>query len=256
MHSHATSAVTDDVTSQRALKAPRLDTVNAVLARPAGDIPCPPKSFRFPLCQEHIGRKGLAGHLRKDYQIDKPPFFDFQPNRDMHPGRLACLHCSSSFTTEAAIRLHYQRATCPALFVEWVQDQHFGTGSTPLNSNPQPDQSVTNEQMPPCEPDLQWRPPLIQPRTGDPLGLCIPLEAPAWHPTMVANMFFYQSTTLSLSDTPVFWPELRLRWYTTFNWPLAHIHHLPQIILPNTPHFRLLIACATVHPIYWAWTSD
>ena len=87
MHLYARSAVPDDVTSHRALKAPRLDTVNAVLARPAGDIPCPPKSFRYPLYQEHIRKKGLARHLRKNHQIDKPPFFDFQPSRDMHPDR-------------------------------------------------------------------------------------------------------------------------------------------------------------------------
>ena len=108
--------------------------MNAVLARPAGNIPCSPRSFRCPLCQEHIGRKGLAGHLRKDHQVDKPPFFDFQPSRDIHSGRLACLHCSSSFTTEAALRLHYQRATCPTLLVEWMQDQHLGTGNTPMNT--------------------------------------------------------------------------------------------------------------------------
>ena len=123
---------------------------------------------------------------------------------------------SSSFTTEATIRLHYQRATCPALLVEWVQNQHFGIGSTPTNPNPQPDLQACRGQIA-CEFDLQWRPPLNQPRIGDPMGLYIPPTAPAWHPTMMANMLFDQSSTLSLSDTPVFWPDLRLRWYTTFS---------------------------------------
>ena len=86
-----------------------------MLNRVPADIPTPPKTFLCPLCQHRIGRKGLAGHLRNVHQIDKPNFFSIRPSRDMTPGRLGCSHCMSCFTTEAALKLHFNRATCPAL---------------------------------------------------------------------------------------------------------------------------------------------
>ena len=45
----------------------------------------------------------------------------------MIPGRLACAHCLNGYTTEAAFRLHYQRANCPVLLIEWVKHWHFRT---------------------------------------------------------------------------------------------------------------------------------
>ena len=110
----------------RAAKIPKLDTVPIMLNKPCQPIDAPSKSFRCPLCLETVGRKALAGHLSKEHQVVKPPFFVFRPSRDMTPGRLACAHCHTSYTTEAALRLHYQRASCPILLIERIKDQHFG----------------------------------------------------------------------------------------------------------------------------------
>ena len=52
-------------------KVPRVDTVQAALNRTPIDIPVTSKSFVRPLCLDTIGRKGLAGHLCKEHQIDK-----------------------------------------------------------------------------------------------------------------------------------------------------------------------------------------
>lgn len=50
----------------------------------------------------------------------------FRPSRDMIPGRLAYAHCHTTYTIEAALRLHYQRASYPTLLIKWVKNQHFG----------------------------------------------------------------------------------------------------------------------------------
>ena len=118
MQSHDHEAAADDHVVPRVSKVPRLDTVQAVLTRTPADIPIPPKTFICSLCHARIGRKGLAGHLRNEHQIDKAEFFSFRPSRDMMPGRLGCAHCLSCFTTEVVLKLHYQRATCPALLTE------------------------------------------------------------------------------------------------------------------------------------------
>ena len=82
-HDHDTGIVASE--SARASKKPRVDTVQAMLTHAQADIPQPPKMFLCPLCQIHIGRKGLAGHLRNAHQVDKPEFFSFRPSRDMMP---------------------------------------------------------------------------------------------------------------------------------------------------------------------------
>ena len=103
-----------------------------MLTKPCQPIEAPSKSFPCPLCLETVGRKALATHLSKEYQVVKPPFFAFRPSRDMTPGRLACAHCHTPYTSEATLRLHYQRVSCPILLIEWVKDQHFGpTVKTP-----------------------------------------------------------------------------------------------------------------------------
>ena len=109
--------IQDESITTRTHKLPRIDTVPTILARLAVEILTPPKNFRCPLCLETIGRKGPTGHLRKDHQVDKPTFFAFRPNRNMFIRRLACGHCFSCFAIEAAFRLHYHRATCPALII-------------------------------------------------------------------------------------------------------------------------------------------
>ena len=113
---------------------------------PRVDIPTPPKTFTCPLCQASIGRKGLAGHLRNAHQVDKSEFFSFRPSRDMMPGRLRWIHCLSCFTTEAALKLHYQRATCPALLIEWVTDMHFGP-VTPVTTSTLTSEATASHQI-------------------------------------------------------------------------------------------------------------
>lgn len=110
----------------RLSKLPKLDIVQSMMQRPPQALPDPIKTFTYLLCQDQVGRKALAGHLRREYSVDKIIFFSFQPNRDMLDGRLACAHCLNNYTTEAALRLHYQRANCPILLIAWVKDQNFG----------------------------------------------------------------------------------------------------------------------------------
>ena len=53
-----------------------------------------------------------------------------------------------------------------------------------------------------------------------------------------------------------FGPEQKLSWYAHFAPWLAHFTALPQVQIADALSFRLLHACAQLHPIYWAWSSD
>ena len=223
-----------------------------------GDIPAPPKSFVCSLCHERIGRKGLAGHLRNEHQVDKPEFFSFRPSRDMMPGRLGCAHCLSCFTIEAALKLHYQRATRPALLIEWVKDQHFG----PITTVGGPDMAsveTLSTQFTPNHAESKLD------RAASPsvllygrLGLKVPEDAPVWHSNITHDLcvsMFADPPSLTLQETPRFGPEIRLRWFATFTPWLTSLHTLPQVQIEFAPPLRLLHVCTRVHPIFWAWTS-
>ena len=218
MQSHACDAAPADPESARASKMPRIDTVQAMLNRTPANIPKPPKTFLCPLCQISIGRKGLAGHLRNAHQVDKPEFFCFRPSRDMMPGRLGCAHCMSCFTTEAALKLHYQRATCPALLIEWVQNLHFDPvavmESTTLTIA-QPEEHLLEPHRPEfigTEPDLV--PPADSiPTWPCPCGLQIPDDTPTWHSALSHDLcagLIDRQPSFVMQITPTFGPKHRL----------------------------------------------
>ena len=250
--------------SARASKWPRVDTVQAMLTHAPADIPQPPKMFLCPLCQTHIGRKGLAGHLRNAHQVDKPEFFSFRPSRDMMPGRLGCAHCLSCFTTEAALKLHYQRATCPALLIEWVKDMHFGPADLTDHSN----MTMSKSDMPLLAndpPEQVIDKPVMasiadSPCTGSsPCGLQLPHDTPVWHSTLTHDFCAppMNCQPSVVVPTPLqFGPEHRLSWYVHVTPWLAHFTALPQIQIENAVPLNLLHVCTRIHPIFWAWTSD
>ena len=157
----------------RVAKIPKLDTVPVMLNKPCQPFEDPSKSFQCPLCLETVGRKALANHLSKEHQVVKPPFFVFRPSRDMTPGRLACAHCHTTYTSEAALRLHYQRASCPILLIEWVKDQHFGptVKTTALTEAPDPSDPA---QLSSTSYPTSGRPVLVV------NALCMPDDTPAY----------------------------------------------------------------------------
>ena len=246
-HGHEVQA---DGNLVRAAKIPKLDTVPAMLTKPSQVIVTPSKSFKCPLCLEMIGRKALAGHLSKEHQVVKPPFFIFCPSRDMTPGRLACARCHTTYTTEAALRLHYQRASCPILLIEWVKDQHFGPTVTP---------PVLTEAPEAPDPELLYSTPnSISGRSVPAVSaLYIPIDTPvytsdlSWPLLTTASM----STVHELFSQVSFWPELRLRWLLTFVHWMAHLSDLPHLDLEVTLHHKLLDLCTLVVPCHWAWDS-
>lgn len=58
-----THDLTTDGPLVRAAKIPKLDTVTAMLHKPASVIVAPSKSYQCPICLEQIGRKALARHI-------------------------------------------------------------------------------------------------------------------------------------------------------------------------------------------------
>ena len=245
MSTHGHEVQADD-NLVRAAKIPKLDTVPAMLAKPSQVIVTPSKSFKCPLCLEMIGRKALAGHLSKEHQVVKPPFFVFRPSRDMTPGRLACAHCHTTYTTEAALRLHYQRASCPILLIEWVKDQHFGPTVTP---------PVLTEAPEAQDPELLFS---ISGRSVPAVSaLCFPMDTPVYTSDLSRPLLTTASmTTVHKFFSQVsFWPELRLRWFHTFVHWMAHLSDLPHLDLEVTLHHKLLDLCTLVVPCHWAWDS-
>ena len=264
LQSHDPDAEPVEPELNRASKMPRVDTIQAMLNRVPADIPIPPKTFLCPLCQIRIGRKGLAGHLRNVHQVDKPEFFSFRPSRDMTPGRLGCSHCMSCFTIEAALKLHFARATCPALLTEWVKDMHFGptdmTSQSQQSFTESSKSSVALEQLAPpiADPDVGLTAAKPATRFGH-CGLQMPLDTPAWHSMLTHVMCARSVDGQSSVDVPMtlpFGPEQKLSWYDHFAPWLAHFTALPQVQIADALSFRLLHACAQLHPIFWAWSSD
>ena len=260
-HDHDTGFATSE--PARASKKPCVDTVQAMLTQAPADIPQPPKMFLCPLCQTHIGRKGLAGHLRNAHQVDKPEFFSFRPSRDMMHGRLGCAHCLSCFTTEAALKLHYQRATCPALLIEWVKDMHFGPADRTDHSTmtmSESDMPVLAHDQPETVIDQQVRASIAaSPCTeSSHCGLHLPLDTPAWHPTLTHDLCAHpmSSSYSVVVHTPIFGPEHRLSWYVHVTPWLAHFTAHPQVQIEHAVPLNLVHVCTRVHPIFWAWNSD
>ena len=262
--SHAPDAAQVEPELTRASKMPRVDTVQAILNRDSADLPTPPKTFLCPLRLTRIGRKGLAGHLRSVHQVDKPEFFSFRPSRDMTPGRLSCTHCMSCFTTEAALKLHFARATCPALLIEWIKDMHFGPPDMPSHTQQsflEPSKSsVALDQLAPPFADLVMGLTAAKPATRfGHCGLQMPLDTPDWHSTLIFDMCARPIDGQSSVVVPItlpFGPEQKLSWYDHFAPWLAHFTALPQVQIADAVTFCLLHACAQLRPFYWAWNSD
>ena len=144
----------------RAAKIPKLDTIPTMLNESCQHVDAPSKSFQCPL--------GLETVVKREHQVVKPPFFAFRPSRDMTPGRLACAHCHTTYTSEAALRLHYQRANCPILLIEWVKDQHFGP-SIKTSAPPEVHDSLRSTSIP-----TSGRPILVV------RALCMPADTPEY----------------------------------------------------------------------------
>lgn len=60
---------------------------------------------------------------------------------------------------------------------------------------------------------------------------------------------------LLLTETPLFWPEIRLRWFAEFIPWIANLPAIPQVQIEHGPQLRFLQACIHIHPIFWIWTS-
>ena len=181
----------------------------------------------------------------------KPPFFIFRPNRDMTPEHLACAHCHISYTSEVELRLHYQRASCPILLIEWVRDQHSGPSVT---TSAPPEAHVSS--------DTAHLSTICHPTSGRPVLIVNDLRMPADTPAYTSDLTWPLLTTATMSFATAsywhvpFWPELRLRWFHAFaNW-MAHLHELPQLDLEVSLHHRLLDFCTLVIPCHWARDSE
>ena len=227
----------------RAAKIPKFDTVPVMLNKPCQHVEAPSRTFQCPLGLETVGRKALASHLSKEHQVVKPPFFVFRPSRDMTPGRLACAHCHTTYTSEAALRLH-QRASCPILLIEWVKDQHFGPSVMTPAPPEVPKPADTAAQSSTCIP-TSGRPVLVV------SALCMPADTPEY----TRDLTWPLLTTPSMTYAAVtcwhvpFWPELRLRWFNAFvNW-MAHLSGLPHLDLEVSLHHRLLTYCTMAVPL-------
>ena len=203
----------------RAAKIPKFDTVPIMLNKPFQHIEAPSKSFQCPHCLETVGRKALAGHLSREHKVEKQPFFIFRRSRDMTPGRLACAHCHTTYTIEAALRLHYQRASCPTLLIEWVRDQHFGPTVPP---------SAQSEAHMPDDPVHADR--THSPTSGRTVmiihELCMPADTPEYPTDMtwplltpasmsveIAWLICIHSRTLILRSFRIFASWIFARWY-------------------------------------------
>ena len=243
-HGHEVQA---DGQTIRAAKIPRVDTVQIMLSKPSQQIGAASKTFQCPLCQDTVGRKALIDHLTREHKVDRPPFFVFRPSRDMTPGRLACAHCHTTYTTEAALRLHYQRANCPTLLIEWVRDQHYGPiipSSAPLEAPETADRTSEGQ----TSTSASGR--TVRTFTE----LCMPADTPEYTIEMIRPLLtpsFMHADAALLRPVP-FWPELRLNWYQVFATWMANLSALPHEV---TLHLRLLDFCQQVFPCHWAWDS-
>lgn len=95
-------------------------------------------------------------------------------------------------------------------------------------------------------------------KSFDRLGIKVPCDAPTWHSIVTYDMCVPLIDPLIdplLTETPPFWPEIRLRWFAEFFPWMANLHAIPYIQIENAPQLRLLHACTRVQPIFWAWTS-
>ena len=215
----------------RAAKIPKLDTIPIMLNKPCQPIEAPSKSFPCPLCLETVGRKALANHLSKEHQVVKPPFFVFRPSRNMTPGRLACAHCHTTYMSEAALRLHYQRASCPILLIEWIKDQHFGP-TVKMSDPPEAHEPSDPEHLRSTSYSTSGRPVLVV------SALCMPDDIPAYP----SDLSWPLLTTPPMTSANVlychvpFWPELRLRWFHAFVHWMAHLSDLPHLDLEVSLH--------------------
>ena len=178
--------------------------------------------YTCPLCKESIGRKALASHLRKFYDIHRADGFTFEPQLDMHPGHLACKHCHASFSMEIALRTHFQRASCPILLCTWTNHQHFGK---PLDSaRLQENQNMIGDKI---RSHHTWQP-----------GLSIPEYTPAWTPEIAQALL---RTPRHAMSQPVQF-ESKLKWFHDSLTQVEHHPDMPFSCLPKDSIFNFL-AC-------------
>ena len=232
----------------RAAKIPKLDTVPNMLNKLCQHIDAPSKSYQCPLCLETVGRKALAGHLSRDHQVVKPPFFAFRPSRDMTPGQLACAHCRTTYTSEVTLRLHYQRASCPILLIEWVKDQYFGP-STPTSAPPEVHESLDPAALSLTSIPTSGRPDLVA------RALCMPADTPEYTCDLSWPLLTTASKLYAIGWNISFWPELRLKWFHDFVHWMSHLPALPHLDLEVSLHHQLVTFCTLVTPCHWAWDS-
>ena len=182
---------------------------------PASVIVAPSKSYQCPICLEQIGRKALARHI----VVDKPAIFAFQPSRDMVPGKLTCAHCLTTYTTEAALRLHYQRASCPILLIEWIRDLRFG----PIVESPSlPEEPKTPELI---ETGLQHRSLMMGPAP------CMHgLVTPAATPTRTDDLTWPHTCTKGPRHCLILWPSVLARVSIKMVLCIRHLNGSPDWI--------------------------
>ena len=90
-----------------------------------GPIPECMTSFTC-LCQEVVGRKFVAIDLRARHPFGRPNELQFDPHRDVLPGRLTSAHCKATFNLEFALRAHFKHASYLIILCQLAYDLHFG----------------------------------------------------------------------------------------------------------------------------------
>ena len=130
---HSTSTTSDLQPSTQEQASSSSTTTRGRPRMPSsGPIPGPMTVFTYPLCQEKVGRKAVAAHLRTIHQFERPNEFEFKLHRDVIPGRLSCAHCKATFSVEFALRTHFKKASCPVRLCQLASDLHFGPMKIPI----------------------------------------------------------------------------------------------------------------------------
>ena len=214
-------------------------TVKLMLAsHPDGPCPEPARMYRCPLCQDYVGRKALISHLRKYHDVQKPDGFPFDPVHDMHRGHLACKHCHTQFTMEVALRIHFQRASCPVLLCNWTSHQHFGVPILPPEN-----MDIEESNHAPDQVRLPWH-----------LGLRRPEELHPWTPDIACSLVCQPLDPFSRALS--FAPEAKLKWYHQTICMVSHHFDVPHSSLPQDPFFHFVAFLHELHPLTWAWHSS
>ncbi|CAK9108805.1 unnamed protein product [Durusdinium trenchii] len=200
-----------------------------------GPVVDPATTYECPLCQEMIGRKALAAHLRTCHDFERPAEMDFVPARDILPGRLTCAHCRATFSMDFALRIHFKKVSCPVRLCQLVRDLHFGA-PIPVQIADMHEAPVTRRST------MTW--------SFDLMGPIEPLD-----PLRPASMSLLTPIVFAMRTPLSFAPEVRLQWFMEALIWVIHWPALPQVCLPMTwlswflQHIHLLLL------VIWAWRS-